>query len=307
MCVVDPNVQTTDDRSPPPVILERVIADKQPFPAEETLPVSAPIRVAPGRGELEFHYTSLSLRVPERNSFKYKLEGVDLDWVEAGSRRVAYYNNIYPGEYRFHVLARNSDTAWGEPGALVDIVLLPHVWQTWWFKVALAAVLGLVFFALHRLRLARVREVEALRLRIAADLHDDVGSNLGTISLLSRKVQKDGAVREGEQEDLAAINRISMQTANSIREIVWFINPEYDTMQDLVLRMKEAAYAGPAGIECHFQTSEVGLSNHLPPPVSTELLPAVQRGIGKRNQAFVCLARGHQHLAEGSPLAIKRP
>ena len=203
--------------------------------------------------------------MPERNSFKYKLEGVDLDWVEAGSRRVAYYNNIYPGEYRFHVLARNSDTAWGEPGALVDIILLPHVWQTWWFKVALAAVLGLVFFALHRLRLARVREVEALRLRIAADLHDDVGSNLGTISLLSRKVQKDGAVREGEQEDLAAINRISMQTANSIREIVWFINPEYDTMQDLVLRMKEAAYAGPAGIECHFQTSEVGLSNHLPP------------------------------------------
>jgi len=69
------------------VVLERVIADKQPFPAEEMMPVASPIRIPPGRGDLEFHYTALSFGMPERNRFKYRLEGVDPEWVEAGSRR----------------------------------------------------------------------------------------------------------------------------------------------------------------------------------------------------------------------------
>ena len=262
--VIDPNSGAKENHSPAPVVLERVIADKQPFPAEETIPVTSPVRIPPGRGELEFCYTALSFGVPEKTRFKYRLEGVDPDWVEAGARRVAYYNHVYPGKYRFRVLARNNDTPWAESGASADIILLPHLWQTWWFKVLLGVGVALGIFGLHRARLGQLRQLEALRLRIAANLHDEVGSNLSAISLLSRKVQKGGAAHEEGREDLAAINRIAARTANSIREIVWFINPEYDTLQDLVLRMEEAARTMLAGVDCQFQSSQAHYSSKLP-------------------------------------------
>jgi ligand-binding sensor domain-containing protein/two-component sensor histidine kinase len=262
-CVVDPNVQTDEDRSPPVVVLERALANKQPFPGNETLPLTTPMRVRPGNGELEFDYTALSFRSPERNRFKYKLEGVNPDWVEAGARRVANYYNIAPGKYRFQVIACDNSGVWNETGATAEILLLPHFWQTWWFRIGLIGALGLVFLALHRLRLTRLREIDRVRLRLAADLHDDIGSNLSTISLLSRRAQKQHANGEAAGEDLAAINRISRQTASAIREIVWLINPEYDTMRDLVTRMKEAADSILAGIDCQFQSPEADLSHKL--------------------------------------------
>jgi ligand-binding sensor domain-containing protein len=261
--VVDPSAKVHEDRSPPSVVIERVLADKQSYPENETLPVPAPVRVRPGRGELEFYYTTLSFRAPERNQFKYMLEGVNRDWVDAGTRRVAVYHNLGPGTYRFRVIASNSNGIWNEEGAVAEIILLPQIWQTSWFRVGTACGVGLMFFGIHRFRLGRYREIERLRLRLAADLHDDVGSNLSTISLLSRRAQKQHAQGQPSNEDLTAINRIAGQTANSVREIVWFINPEYDTMQDLVIRMKEAAGSILSGIDWDFQSPPADLSQKL--------------------------------------------
>jgi ligand-binding sensor domain-containing protein len=263
VCVTDPQAQTNKDSSAPIVVLERVLADKQPFPAEETVPLTGPIRVPPGRGEIEFHYAALSFRAPERNRYKYQLEGVNPDWIEAGPRRTAYYHHIGPGTYRFHVIACGNNGIWNQTGAAVDLVLLPQIWQTWWFRLGLVAGVGLVIVGLQRYRGERAREIERLRLRLAADLHDDVGSNLSTIALLSRRVQKEGEIRHAAKEDLAAIHRISQQTANAVREIVWLINPEYDTFPDLVLRMKEAATAILAGLEVHFHAPPADLPARL--------------------------------------------
>jgi signal transduction histidine kinase len=110
---------------------------------------------------------------------------------------------------------------------------------------------------------AHFREIDRFRLRLAADLHDDVGSNLSSISLLSRRALKQCPQGAPAAEDLAAISRITRQTANAIREIVWLINPEYDTMQDLVTRMKEAADSILAGVECEFKSPPVDLSHKL--------------------------------------------
>jgi signal transduction histidine kinase len=265
LCVIDPNSQSDEDRSPPPVVLERVLADKRPFPVNDAFSLPGRLRVPPGRGELEFYYTALSFRVPERNRFKYRLEGFESEWVDAGTRRVAFYNNLPPGEYRFQVAACNSDGVWNEPGAVAEVVLLPHFWQTWWFRLAAIGSVGLAALGLHRLRLARFRELEALRLRIAADLHDELGSNLSALSLLSRKLLKRGVGLREEQEDLLALNRLSGQTSNAIREIVWLINPEYDTLQDLALRMEVTAKALLGGVECRFQCHQAQGAIRLPP------------------------------------------
>src|SRR5262249_53926326 len=96
---------------PPPVLLERMLVGQKSFPAD------AAVRVPPGEPRVEFRYTGLSLRVPERVRFRYRLEGFDPDWVEADTRRVAYYTNLPPGRYRFQVIACNDDGVWNETGA----------------------------------------------------------------------------------------------------------------------------------------------------------------------------------------------
>jgi ligand-binding sensor domain-containing protein len=261
--VVDPNAPAHEDRSPPLVLVERVLADKLTFPAQEAAAITNAIRIPPGNGNLEFKYAALCLRAPEKNRFKYKLEPVNDDWVDGGSLRSAYYHNLEPGNYRFHVIACNNNGLWNETGASAEVILTPHLWQTRPFQGAVVVAIGFGFFGLHRLRVARLREIDRFRLRLAADLHDDVGSNLSTISLLSRRALKQRGAGDPTSDDLASIHRISRQTANAIREIVWLINPEYDTMQDLVGRMKEAANSILAGVECDFKSPQLDLSHKL--------------------------------------------
>src|SRR5205807_3804320 len=111
--VVDPNSIREND-SPPPVVVENVVADKKDLTSSSG---SNNLIIPPGKGDLEFHYTALSFRAPEKNRFKYKLEGVDSDWVDAGTRRIAYYNNIKPRAYTFHVIGCNNDGVWNDLGA----------------------------------------------------------------------------------------------------------------------------------------------------------------------------------------------
>ena len=149
--VIDPDRIKTNMISPP-VVIEQALVDRNLLPRSSAAPV-----MAPGRGDLEFHYTGLSFIDPDRVSFRYKLEGFDREWNEAGSRRVAYYTNIPPGHYSFRVQACNNDGLWNEEGALVRFSLRPHFQQTRWFWGLCALGLVLMGFGIARLRAARVR------------------------------------------------------------------------------------------------------------------------------------------------------
>jgi hypothetical protein len=243
LSVVDPATISRSVKEPPPVVIEKILWNRKSFATDSAVELPA------GRGELEFQFTALSLTAPERNRFKYKLEGVDMDWNDAGTRRFAHYNNIYPGKYVFRVQACDGSGAWNLMGATITFTLLPQFWQTWWFKALPLLALTLVLAGFYRVRVSRIREMERLRVRIAADLHDEIGSSIGSISLLTQKIQKEGPLADEQKADLTAIGRISTQAANSIREIVWFINPQYDTMQDLLARMKDAAGTMLAGLK----------------------------------------------------------
>jgi diguanylate cyclase (GGDEF)-like protein len=124
---------------PPPVAIDEVAIDKQAYD-----PGQAAV-VQPGRGEIEIHYAGLSFLEPEKVQFKYRLEGFDQGWVDAGTRRVAYYTNIPPGFYRFRVGAANNDGVWNEEGSAFLFQLKSHFYQTWWF-IGLSG-LGIVLLA----------------------------------------------------------------------------------------------------------------------------------------------------------------
>src|SRR5262245_30178192 len=132
IAVVDPEAVTFND-VPPPVVIEHVMLDR------EELDVRLPIEVRPGKDNLEIHYAGLSFIKPEHMQFKYKLEGLDKDWVDAGNRRAAYFSHLAGGEYVFRVIAANSDGIWNEVGAKVTITVIPPFWRRPVF-VALASL-----------------------------------------------------------------------------------------------------------------------------------------------------------------------
>jgi signal transduction histidine kinase len=171
---------------------------------------------------------------------------------------------VPPGKYRFRVVARNDAGVWNTTGASVAVVVVPFWWATIWFRLALAGAAVGALAAVYRLRQTRRREIERLRVRIASDLHDDVGSSLWSITLLSRMLSKHGRLQAQERQDVDEIHRIAVQTANSIRDIIWLINPAFDTMQDLVLRTKDFAGTALRGIEYRLECDSPLLARKLP-------------------------------------------
>ncbi len=151
---------------PPPVLIEQVTLNQKPVDP------SAPASLSSGHGELEFRYTGLSFLAARKVRFKYRLEGYDKDWVDAGGRRVAYYTNIPPGQYRFRVTAANNDGLWNEAGAFVDLTLLPHFYQTGWFyALCVVAIVG-AGLGVHRIRVRHLRgHKKELALRVEERTH----------------------------------------------------------------------------------------------------------------------------------------
>ena len=253
VAVIDPARPITS-RAAPPVVIEQVIADN------EHLAPAAKITLKPGREKLEFHFVALSFAMPDRVRFKYLLEGFDKEWTDAGARRVAYYTHLPPGRYRFRVTACNLEGVWSKPGAVAEVTVRAEFWQTAWFRLGAVAMLGLGVFGVHRWRLARMRTLERLRLRIARDLHDEVGSNLGSIVLLTQVAPQPAPA------EMADIRRVATATIDALRDIVWFINPAHDNLGDLVQRMKETARTMLAGIPYEFR------ENHLPADLELSLV-----------------------------------
>lgn len=277
LVVADPNTQFNE--TPPPVMIEEIFADKQKSQLN-LYGSNTPLRIKPGRGELEFHYTALSLQEPEKNRFKYKLEGFDPEWVDAGPRRVAYYDNLSPGSYKFRVIACNNDGAWNEAGLGVALVVLPHFWQTAWFftiitLVAVSVLAGSVRHLTSRklhLELAVLEQqhaVEKERSRIARDMHDDLGARLSEVLLLSDLTRKNGGKPEEVRALTGKISRAARDLVDSLDALVWAVNPRNDSLDRFADYVAEtsALYLETSGIRCVFE-----LPPRLPAlPLSSEV------------------------------------
>ena len=171
--VVDPR-HLPFNKLPPPVHIEQVTADRKTYEA------SSQLRLPPLVRDLQIDYTALSFVAPEKVRFRYKLEGRDRNWQDAGNRRQAFYNDLSPRNYRFRVAASNNSGVWNETGASFDFAIAPAYYQNIWFQAScVAAFLGLVW-ALYRYRLhqvarefnVRLEERVGERVRIARELHD---------------------------------------------------------------------------------------------------------------------------------------
>jgi ligand-binding sensor domain-containing protein/signal transduction histidine kinase len=221
---------------PPTVVVEEVTVDN------ERVQPSDEIIISPDKENFEIAYTGLSFMMPGRIRFRYKLEGLDREWIEAGTRRTAYYSHIPPGAYTFRVIAANRDGIWSPEGASIKVVVIPPFWQTWWFTGLITFALGASALALHHRRIAafrrehQVREAfskqliesqELERKRIAAELHDSLGQNLLVIKnramLAKRKIEQGGDTIE----QLDHITTATDQAIDEVSEISYNLRPHH--------------------------------------------------------------------------------
>jgi signal transduction histidine kinase/ligand-binding sensor domain-containing protein len=283
LVVVDPD-KLGEYLEPPPIVLSRVsVEDRLIASYRGVLPAGtnrnfqiltfggaeAGLRLPPVHRPLEFEFAAPSLAAPENVQFRYRLEGFEDDWFEAGSKRTARYPRLPAGTYVFRVTACNRDGIWSNTGAVMSLVVTPFFWQTWWFRsVALVlftfAIIAIVryvsFRRLHqRLRLLEQQAaVHKERARIAKDIHDDLGANLTQIALLGELAQQDRAEPEKAAERSNKISATARQAIKSLDEIVWAVNPRNDTLAHLIDYAGQFAldYLRLAGIRCRLDFPE---------------------------------------------------
>ena len=222
--------------------------------------------LGPTQNNLQIDFFGLDFHPGETLRYRFMLEGADSTWSAATEQRTVTYANLKPGSYRFLVRAVNGDGVQSERPAVLYFTILPPFWLRWWFlAVVTVLVLGL-FYLFYRYRLTHLREVNAalseakraeeqlgrareerlselqkVRTRIATDLHDDIGSSLTQIAILSEVAQQSMKGNRTSAEPLKSIASVSNELVETMSDIVWAINPQKDHLQDLIQRMRRFA------------------------------------------------------------------
>jgi signal transduction histidine kinase len=292
--VVNPRVQPTTTLMPN-TVLEEVLVDGVPDPTLHVLNPKAArrqgqlgngtspletLRITPGKHRVEFRYTGLSFDTPELTRFRYRLEGLDTDWVDAGTRRTAFYSYLPPGNYQFRVGACNRDGVWSDSESGLELTVLRHFWQTWWFitlaglslMVSVGGAVRIVEKRKLQRRLKHVEQERALereRTRIAQDLHDEMGAKLCRISFLSEHARRGDLPPNELQDQITSISDASREVLHSLDEIVWVVNPQNDTLEHVASYIGQYAeeYFQMTGIQC-----ELDIPAQLPMyPLSSQM------------------------------------
>jgi len=187
----------------------------------------------------KFNFFGIMLAAPKRLTYAYRLKGIDNDWLSTQQNSVQY-TNLNDGEYTFEVKAKNEWGYWGKP-ATISFVIAPPFWELWWFILLSAVILfGTGYFIVRRY-IQNVVSLERIRLKIAADLHDNIGASLTEISIMSEILKS--KINTDSEEIIKYLSSISIECRNviaSIRDIVWMVNPNQDSLKDLLLRLNDS-------------------------------------------------------------------
>ncbi|MBL8205169.1 MAG: hypothetical protein JNM09_13125 [Blastocatellia bacterium] len=314
VAVVDPKSVSLNPQ-PPPVLIESFLLDREPvaFDGEVT--------INPGQDNFEIQYTALSFVNSEHLRFRYKLEGLEADWIDVGTRRTANYSHVPPASYTFKVIAANSDGVWNETGQSLRLRVLPPFYRTWWFLTLAVLSLGGLVFATYEYRVRQLRRVQAAqeafsrqliasqeseRKRIASELHDSLGQSL----VLIRNWAMLGASQLEPQapatEELDEIKSTASRAINEVREIAYNLGPYHldrlglaETIREMVNRVAQAS-----GI--HFTTTLDPLDGALSREAEMSLYRITQEALNNlvKHAEATKAAVSIQRTAKGVKLTV---
>jgi signal transduction histidine kinase/ligand-binding sensor domain-containing protein len=265
VAIVDHEAEKSNP-NPPPVVIETVSIDRKPIEAplfqSAIRNPQSEIELSPGQSNIAIEYTGLSLIKSEQIKFKYKLEGLEANWVEADTKRTVDYSYLPAGSYTFRLIAANANGVWNNEGAALRIVVHPYFYQTWWFlSLAVGALAGTIWLIAHY-RLVQVRKIaeaktafsrqlitsqEAERKRIAAELHDGLGQSLLVIknrTIIGKKLAQDS---EKVATQLEEISKATGQALEEVRSIAYNLRPYHlerlglrESIEAMIEKVREA-------------------------------------------------------------------
>jgi signal transduction histidine kinase len=236
VAIVDPKSVRINPQ-PPPVVIEAAFIDRVPTTIQDSL------KIPPGKENLEIEYTALSFIHSDQIRFRYKLEGLDSNWIDAGSRRTAYYSHLPPGTYQFHVIADNSDGVWNNEGQKLAITVQAPFYRTAWFVTLEALAAAALILLAVRYRVSQLQRAQAMqkafsqqliasqeseRQRIASELHDSLGQRLvviNNLALFAIRSQGKGAAAGDEPGALEEISAEAALAMQETREISYNLRP----------------------------------------------------------------------------------
>ena len=260
------------DNQVPPIVFTSFKFSGRYAQLDSSISVKKNIELNYQQNNFSIEFSALDFINNSQNKYAYKLEGYDKDWIYCGTRHQVTYMNLNYGTYIFRVIGSNSDEVWNQKGASLTITISPPWWGTWWFKVTsilllfIAAGSTIRYVEMRRIKrkmelLEQERALEHERTRISRDMHDEIGSNLSEISILSELAKKNP---ENAEHHVQEISELTAEVIDNVSEIVWAINPQNDRLDNLIAHTRRYAvkYLGLANINCIF-TSPENIPGHL--------------------------------------------
>jgi ligand-binding sensor domain-containing protein/two-component sensor histidine kinase len=219
---------------------ERINANDDLQLLKQAMPFNSSIDLDYNQNTFSISFALLSLAYASSNTYSYKLEGVDKEWQFAsGLENTVHYSKLDPGKYVFILRAKNSDGTIALTERKLFIVIQSAFWQTWWFKIFLGLAIIAVLYGLYRMRINRILAQQKLRNSIARDLHDEVGSTLSSIAIMSEVVAHSVEKNTNDAKSkLLKISNNARDTLENMDDIIWAINPENDSFFNLEDRLK---------------------------------------------------------------------
>lgn len=227
-------------------------------------------RFKPSQNDITIRYTAIDFVNGPETKYAYKLIGEDTAWVMAGNQRQINFGNLAPGNYTFKVRASNSTGIWSSEEATVQFYIRKPFSQTTLFYLLIVSAIGGLFYALYHFRLRQLMRTEQIRSEISKNLHDEVGSALTNISLGTLLAQKQLKKESSVNRILERIYQDSQNVSQSMREIVWSINPKIDTLGEAIPRMLH--YASEL-----LEAKDIELRANVEPEISHVKLSMQQR------------------------------
>jgi two-component sensor histidine kinase len=283
-----------DNPTPPPVVITGFQVFNRPVFPDAAPGTDGGITLSYRDNFFSFEFAALNYTAPEKNRYAYKLEGFDRDWVYSGTRRYVSYTQLNGGNYVFRVKGSNNDGIWNEDGISIRLRIDPPFYMTWWFLLAVVAVIAMGTYLSYRLRLRKLLALEKLRTRIASDLHDDIGSGLTRIAVLSDVAlhqagdlrRKTGvAVSPDATEEVSLsirkVGNIARELVDAMSDVVWSIDPRHDSAGSLMQRVKVYALelCEAKNIALSFETQGERDTAGLSPEIMRELLLVAKEAV----------------------------
>lgn len=227
----DPELQRRNETSP-------VIHIENISRGGDNVSLDDNISLPSGNQQIVIEYIGINFTAPDQVDYEYRLKGLDREWQRTSQRSVRY-SALLPGDYTFQVRAQNEDGIWSSETASVSFTVMAPFWMQWWFIIFILLVLGgIIYFIYHYYKVRKMVDMERMRVRIASDLHDDVGSSLTEIALHSDFLQTTDLDRNFK-ESLQQIGTQCRRIVSSLDDIVWSIDARNDTLGDLTDRMQD--------------------------------------------------------------------